>query len=90
MTANTQIPDPRQLLDLMEDRGLVIIHPKQLISRDAVAALLGCCGNTVDNRTDKKHKGYDSTFPKKRKKGENSAGWIAGEVFDYIDSLPEK
>ena len=80
--------DPRALLDALDHMGLLIIHPKQLVSRETVARLLGCCENTVDNRLDEKHKGFDCRFPQKRQKGENSVGWVAGEVFDYIDSLP--
>ena len=80
--------DPRALLDLLDDMGLLIVHPKQMISRETVAKLLGCCENTVDNRLDAQHRGFDPDFPKKRLKGENSVGWVAGEVLAYIDGLP--
>lgn len=89
MSAHPVAYDPRALLDLLDDMGLLIIHPKQLIDRETVAKLLDCSGNTVDNRQDDGHKGFDRNFPKKRKKGENSVGWVAGEVFDYIDALPQ-
>ncbi len=81
--------DPRDVLDLLEDQGLLIIHPKQIIGRSVFAKLLGCSENTIDNRANPDHKGHDPRFPEKRKKGENSVGWLAGEAFDYIDALPK-
>lgn len=89
MSTQPLVPDPRDLLALLEEEGLLIIHPKQIISRRQFSILLGCCENTIDNRTNPNHKGRDKTFPDKRKTGENSVGWYAGEVFDYIDSLPK-
>lgn len=82
------VPNPRDVLDLLEEEGLLIIHPKQVIDRKKFARLLNCCENTIDNRVKRAKEGLDSAFPKKRRTGENSVGWLAGEVLDYIDSLP--
>lgn len=88
MTSKQLTPNPREVLDLLEDQGLLIIHPKQIIGRKTLSMLLDCSEGTIDNRTDPNHKGFDPSFPAKRKKGENSVGWLAGEAFDYIDALP--
>ena len=83
------IPDPRQMLALLEEEGLLIIHPKQVISKRAFSILLSCSENTIDNRGNRDHNGFDEGFPEKRKTGENSVGWYASEAFDYLDSLPK-
>ena len=89
MTSQHLLPNPRDILDLIEDQGLLIIHPKQIIGRKTLSVLLDCSEGTIDNRTDPTHKGFDPNFPAKRKKGENSVGWLAGEALDYIDALPK-
>ena len=89
MSTQPLVPNPRDLLAMLEEEGLLIIHPKQVISRRQFSILLGCCENTIDNRSNPKHKGHDEAFPKKRIKGENSVGWYAGEAFDYIEALPK-
>lgn len=88
MSMQVIVPNPKDILDLLDERGLVIFHPKQLLGRNVLCKLLDCSGGTIDNRGDPDHKGFDPKFPKKREKGGNSIGWMAGEVFDYIDTLP--
>lgn len=89
MSAHPLVPNPRDLLALLEEEGLLIIHPKQVISRRTFSILLNCCENTIDNRGNSDHNGFDVAFPEKKQVGENSVGWYAGDAFDYLDSLPK-
>ena len=69
--------------------ALFDIHPKSIIRKKELSKLLDLSEGTIENRTKPGAPGYDKGFPKPKKLGPNSIGWIAGPIFDYIDNLPE-
>lgn len=65
-----------------EDRSAKIIRLREVI------ALTGLARSTIYAKTSPKSTNYDPTFPKSRRLGERTIGWMNSEIRSWILSRP--
>jgi prophage regulatory protein len=64
----------------------MIVHTPtvKILRMRAVTAKLGIARSTIYDWLDPKSPRYDATFPKQRRLGQQSVGWVEGELDQWL------